>query len=79
MLMSAGIELPESIFAHGWWLMGDSKMSKSLGNIINPIDLIDDYGVDPVRYYLMREMVVGQDANFTFDSFIHRYLSLIHI
>ena len=75
MLMSAGIDLPESIFAHGWWLMGDSKMSKSLGNIVNPIDLIDDYGVDPVRYYLMREMVVGQDANFTFESFLQRYNS----
>ena len=74
-LMSAGIELPKSIFAHGWWLMGDSKMSKSLGNIINPMDLIGDYGVDPVRYYLMREMVVGQDANFTFDSFMQRYNS----
>ena len=55
--------------------MGDSKMSKSLGNIINPMDLIDNYGVDPVRYYLMREMVVGQDANFTFDSFMQRYNS----
>ena len=75
MLMSAGIALPKSIFAHGWWLMEDSKMSKSLGNIINPMDLIDEYGVDPVRYYLMREMVVGQDANFTLESFIQRYNS----
>lgn len=75
MLMSVGIELPKSIFAHGWWLMGDSKMSKSLGNIINPMDLIDKYGVDPLRYYLMREMVVGQDANFTLESFIQRYNS----
>ena len=75
MLMSVGIELPKSIFAHGWWLMGDSKMSKSLGNIINPMDLIDKYGVDPLRYYLMREMVVGQDANFTLKSFIQRYNS----
>ena len=50
MLMSADIELPQSIFAHGWWLMGESKMSKSIGNVINPMDLIDDYGVDPVRY-----------------------------
>jgi len=73
MLMSAGIDLPQTIFAHGWWLMGDSKMSKSLGNVINPMDLIEDYGVDPVRYYLMREMVLGQDANFTMESFIKRY------
>ena len=75
MLMSAGIELPMSIFAHGWWLMGESKISKSLGNVINPMDLIDDYGVDPVRCYLMREMVLGQDANFTMESFLKRYNS----
>ena len=75
MLMSAGIELPKMIFAHGWWLMDKEKMSKSSGNVINPMDLIDDYGVDPVRYYLMREMVLGQDANFTVKSFINRYNS----
>jgi len=75
MLMSAGIGLPKTIFAHGWWLMGDEKMSKSSGNVINPMDLIDDYGVDPVRYYLMREMVLGQDANFTLKSFVNRYNS----
>ena len=75
MLMSAGIELPKSIFAHGWWLMRDEKMSKSIGNVISPIDLIDDYGVDPVRYYLMREMVLGHDSNFTIESFIKRYNS----
>ena len=74
-LMSAGIELPKTIFAHGWWLMEDEKMSKSTGNVINPMDLIDEYGVDPVRYYLMREMVLGQDANFTIKSFINRYNS----
>ena len=75
MLLSAGIELPYSIFAHGWWLMGDSKMSKSVGNIVDPMDLLDDYGVDPVRYYLMREMVLGHDSNFTEESFIKRYNS----
>ena len=57
------------IFAHGWWLMDKEKMSKSSGNVINPMDLIDVYGVDPVRYYLMREMVLGQDANFTVQIF----------
>ncbi|MFC1550876.1 methionine--tRNA ligase, partial [Candidatus Neomarinimicrobiota bacterium] len=75
MLMSAGIDLPQTIFAHGWWLMGESKMSKSLGNIVNPLELIDRFGVDPVRYYLMREMVLGQDANFTMESFTRRYNS----
>ena len=56
-------------------MSGESKMSKSLGNVINPMDLIEDYGVDPVRYYLMREMVLGQDAKFTMESFIKRYNS----
>ena len=75
MLMSAKIPLPLGIFAHGWWLSGESKMSKSLGNVIDPLGLIEEYGVDPVRYYLMREMVLGQDASFTMESFIKRYNS----
>ena len=75
MLMSAGISLPKTIFAHGWWLMEESKMSKSMGNVVDPMELIDDYGVDPVRYYLMREMVPGQDSNFTMSSFTKRYNS----
>jgi len=75
MLLSLGIPLPKVIFAHGWWLMGKSKMSKSLGNVVSPLDLIDNYGVDSVRYYLMREMVLGQDANFTLESFIKRFNS----
>lgn len=75
MLFSAGIPLPKTIFAHGWWLSGESKMSKSQGNVINPLDLIDKYGVDPLRYYLMRGMVLGQDASFTPESFIKRYNS----
>lgn len=75
MLMSLGVELPQSIFAHGWWLTGDAKMSKSLGNVVNPLDLISEFGVDAVRYYLMSEMVLGLDANFTPESFIKRYNS----
>jgi methionyl-tRNA synthetase len=75
MLLSAGIDLPQIIFAHGWWMSGESKMSKSLGNVVNPLDLVDEYGVDPVRYYLMREMVLGQDASFTMESFTRRYNS----
>jgi methionyl-tRNA synthetase len=75
MLFSLGLPLPETIFAHGWWLMGESKMSKSLGNVVSPLDLVDEYGVDSVRYYLMREMVLGQDASFTMESFIKRYNS----
>lgn len=70
MLFSLGLPLPQTIFAHGWWLSGDTKMSKSLGNVVNPLDLVDQYGVDAVRYYLMKEMVLGSDANFTLESFI---------
>ena len=75
MLMSLGLKLPKSIFAHGWWLMSESKMSKSIGNVINPMELIDIYGVDPVRYFLMREMVLGHDSNFSLKSFKNRYNS----
>jgi methionyl-tRNA synthetase len=70
MLFSLGLELPKTIFAHGWWLIGETKMSKSLGNVVNPLDLIEKFGVDAVRFYLMREMVLGQDSNFTLESFI---------
>ena len=75
MLMSAKISLPRTIFAHGWWLSGDSKMSKSQGNVINPLDIIDTYGVDSLRYFLMRDMILGQDSKFTPDIFISRYNS----
>lgn len=75
MLFSMGLPLPKTIFAHGWWLTGDSKMSKSLGNVVNPMDFIERYGVDAIRYFLMREMTLGSDANFTEDAFIKRYNS----
>ena len=75
MLMSIGIPLPKTIFAHGWWLSGETKMSKSLGNVVNPLDIIDEYGVDPLRYFLMKEMVLGKDSIFTIDLFIERYNS----
>ena len=75
MLMAMGVELPQTVFAHGWWLMGESKMSKSLGNVVSPLDLIEEYGVDAVRYYLMSEMVLGSDASFTLESFIKRFNS----
>ena len=73
MLLSVGIKLPKTIFAHGWWLNDQSKMSKSVGNVVDPLQLIKSYGVDPVRFYLMKEMVLGQDSNFSIESFIKCY------
>jgi len=73
MLMACNIQLPKTIFAHGWWLIDDTKMSKSLGNVIKPLDLAKQYGSDALRYYLMRNMVLGQDASFTIESFEKRY------
>lgn len=75
MLFSLDLPLPEVIFAHGWWLMAESKMSKSLGNVVRPLDLIEQHGVDALRYYLMSEMNLGMDANFTPENFIKRYNS----
>ena len=75
MLKAMGIELPKSIFAHGWWLIGDSKMSKSTGNVVNPMDMCAKYGVDAFKYFLLSEMVLGQDASFTEDQFVLRYNS----
>jgi len=75
MLKAMGLPLPQTIFAHGWWMVDETKMSKSLKNIVKPLDLVDAYGVDPVRYFLMRDMVVGQDANFSEEIFIKRYNS----
>ena len=73
MLKAMGLEMPRTVFAHGWWLSGSTKMSKSLGNVVNPMDMMERYGVDPFRYFLMAEMAMGQDATFTEDAFIRRY------
>ncbi|MBF0502145.1 MAG: methionine--tRNA ligase, partial [Candidatus Riflebacteria bacterium] len=73
MLLALGIPLPECIFAHGWWVSSGGKMSKSVGNVVNPLDLIDRYGLDPFRFFLFREMVFGTDAAFSEESFIYRY------
>jgi len=71
MLKSAGFELPQSIFAHGWWLAQDAKMSKSLGNVVKPIDLVDKYGVHGFRYVLIKNMILGADANFSEEILIN--------
>ena len=75
MLHAMNLPMPQSIFAHGWWRNGEEKMSKSLGNVVNPMDMIGIFGVDAFRYCLMAEMVLGQDASFTEESFIKRYNS----
>ncbi len=75
MMKAIGIPMPKTIFAHGWWMVDETKMSKSLKNIVKPLDLIDSYGVDPIRYFLMRDMTLGQDSNFSEDIFIRRYNS----
>jgi methionyl-tRNA synthetase len=73
MLMALDIPLPQHILAHGWWLVnGGEKMSKSAGNVVNPMDYMEKYGIDAFRYFLAREMVVGQDANFTHEGFVRR-------
>ena len=71
-LMSAGLKPPKRIFAHGWWTIEGQKMSKSLGNVIAPQDLIDRYGVDQSRYFMLREVPFGNDGNFSHDAAINR-------
>ncbi|MCX6997238.1 MAG: methionine--tRNA ligase, partial [Kiritimatiellaeota bacterium] len=73
MLKAMNLPLPETIFAHGWWLTGESKMSKSLGNVVNPMDMIERYGVDAFRYFLIAEMAMGQDASFTEEAFVRKF------
>jgi len=67
-LLAAGITPPKRIFGHGWILSGDEKMSKSKGNILNPIEIINKYGVDELRYYLMKEVSHGSDGNISLNS-----------
>ena len=62
-LLAAKIDLPKKIFGHGWILSGDEKMSKSKGNILDPLEIIDKYGLDPLRYYLIKEVSFGNDGN----------------
>ena len=71
-LMSLGIELPKKVFGHGWLVINDEKISKSLGNYKSPKEYIDKYGKDRVRYFLLREIVLGKDGNFSEDLLISR-------
>ena len=72
MLMALDVELPKQIFGHGWLLFDGGKMSKSKGNVVDPKILVEKYGVDAVRYFLMREIVFGQDGNFNNEALINR-------
>jgi len=71
-LMAAGLPLPKKVFAHGWWTVEGQKMSKSLANVVEPNMLIDKYGVDAIRYFLLREVPFGLDGDFSHTSLVHR-------
>ncbi|MDD4074224.1 MAG: methionine--tRNA ligase, partial [Candidatus Pacebacteria bacterium] len=75
MLLSAGISLPKTIFVHGYITVDGQKMSKSIGNVIDPYKLVEKYGCDAVRYFLLREIPALEDGDFTFDKFEKRYNS----
>ena len=71
-LAAAGLDLPKRVFAHGWWTVEGQKMSKSLGNFIAPQQLIDEYGVDAVRYFMLRELPFGSDGDFSHRAVVGR-------
>jgi len=73
MLRALDIEPPKTIFAHGWWLIGMSKMSKSKGNVVSPIDMVDKFGIDVYRYFLLRDVPFGLDGNFSEEAIIKRF------
>ncbi len=74
-LMAAGLPLPKQVFAHGWLLFEHDKMSKSRGNIVRPRPIAQAIGMDALRYFLLREIVFGQDGNFSYDALVQRYNS----
>jgi methionyl-tRNA synthetase (EC 6.1.1.10) len=71
-LMSAGLEIPKKVFAHGWWTVEGHKMSKSLGNVVDPFKAADEFGVDQLRYFLLREVPFGLDGDFSKSAVINR-------
>jgi len=79
LLMGVGLPLPRQILSHGWWVVGETKMSKSLGNVIDPLALGAEFGVDAVRWYLLREMPTGGDASYTPERFMARYDELANV
>jgi methionyl-tRNA synthetase len=79
LLMGAGLPVQRQVLAHGWWVVGDTKMSKSLGNVVDPLALREAFGTDAVRWYLMREMPTGADASYTPERFLTRYGELANV
>lgn len=75
LLLATGLKLPKKIFVHGYFTIDSQKMSKTLGNVIDPIDLVEKYGADPVRYFLLREISFGQDGDFSIRRLEERYNS----
>lgn len=75
MLHASGLPLPKGLLVHGWWLTRGQKMSKSTGNALSPLDFVTEFGADAFRYFLIREMNVGQDSDFTREQFLVRYTS----
>ena len=75
LLMALELKLPKTLFAHGWWMVESEKMSKSRRNVVDPNAIIDEFGADAFRYFLLREVPFGQDGNFTRDALIRRYNS----
>ncbi|HXU47093.1 MAG TPA: methionine--tRNA ligase, partial [Thermoanaerobaculia bacterium] len=74
-LLSAGLPLPTTVWVHGWWQRDGKKVSKSSGNAVRPDELVERFGADALRYFLLREMVFGQDASFSDEAFVDRYNS----
>jgi methionyl-tRNA synthetase len=72
MLHAMGVKTPQTLLAHGWWMIDDSKMSKSRGTVVRPLDMADRYGVEQFRYFLMKEMTLGADANFSEEALTAR-------
>ena len=79
LLMGVGLPVQRQILAHGWWVVGETKMSKSLGNVVDPLALREQFGTDAVRWYLMREMPTGGDASYTPERFLVRYGELSNV
>ena len=75
MLRALGIEPAKTVFAHGWWMIGEGKMSKSKGNVVNPIDMVNKFGIDVYRYFLLRDVPFGLDGNFSEGAIIKRFNS----